>query len=173
MNKDVFAKLCTALVVDGGLQRTSNVDIDEMIMIFLNTLGHKVMNKILQQVFGRSARVVCEVIHAVLVAVLKMHRYLYRKAVPVPQNSQHVNWKHFKNSLGALHRTHVKIRARIVDQPRYRNRKGEVSINVLGVCNPEGEFIYCLSSWEGSTHDARVLRDALSRPLGLKVPTGI
>ncbi|CAN1825636.1 Putative nuclease HARBI1, partial [Linum perenne] len=45
-------------------------------------------------------------------------------------------------------------------------------INVLGVCNPEGEFIYCLSGWEGSAHDARVLRDALSRPLGLKVPTG-
>ncbi|CAN1136980.1 Putative nuclease HARBI1 [Linum perenne] len=73
---------------------------------------------------------------------------------------------------GALDGTHVKIRARIVDQPRYRNRKGEVSINVLGVCNLEGEFIYCLSGWEGSAHDARVLRDALSRPLGLKVPTG-
>ncbi|CAN1297979.1 hypothetical protein LINPERPRIM_LOCUS23673 [Linum perenne] len=173
MNKDVFAKLCTALVVDGGLQRTSNVDIDEMIVIFLNTLGHNIKNRILQQVFGRSARVICEVIHAVLIAVLKMHRFLYRKAVLVPQNSQHVNWKHFKNCLGALDGTHVKIRARIVDQPRYRNRKGEVSINVLGVCNPEGEFIYCLSGWEGSAHDARVLRDALSRPLGLKVPTGI
>ncbi|CAN1121061.1 Putative nuclease HARBI1 [Linum perenne] len=77
-----------------------------------------------------------------------------------------------QNCLGALDGTHVKIRARIVDQPRYRNRKGEVSINVLGVCNPVGEFIYCLAGWEGSAHDARVLRDALSRPNGLKVPTG-
>ncbi|CAN1248939.1 hypothetical protein LINPERPRIM_LOCUS6931, partial [Linum perenne] len=43
-------------------------------------------------------------------------------------------------------------------------------INVLGVCNPDGQFIYCLAGWEGSAHDARVLRDALARPNGLKVP---
>ncbi|CAN1320706.1 hypothetical protein LINPERPRIM_LOCUS31802 [Linum perenne] len=107
-----------------------------MIVIFLNTLGHNVKNRILQQVFRRSARVVCAVIHAVLTAVLKMHRFLYRKAIPVPQHCQHANWKHFKNCLGALDGTHVKIHAHIVDQPRYRNRKGEVSINVVGVCNP-------------------------------------
>ncbi|CAN1837263.1 Protein ALP1-like, partial [Linum perenne] len=45
-------------------------------------------------------------------------------------------------------------------------------INVLGVCNPDCQFIYCLSGWEGSAHDARVLRDALCRPNGLKVPKG-
>ncbi|CAN1777736.1 hypothetical protein LINPERHAP1_LOCUS14169, partial [Linum perenne] len=72
----------------------------------------------------------------------------------------------------ALDGTHVKVRTKITDQPRYRNRKGEVSINVLGVCNPDDEFIYCLSGWEGSAHDARVLRDALSRPSGLTVPKG-
>ncbi|CAN1243190.1 hypothetical protein LINPERPRIM_LOCUS5588 [Linum perenne] len=32
--------------------------------------------------------------------------------------------------------------------------------------------MYCLAGWEGSTHDARVLRDALCRPNGLKVPKG-
>ncbi|CAN0858457.1 hypothetical protein LINGRAHAP2_LOCUS7260, partial [Linum grandiflorum] len=45
-------------------------------------------------------------------------------------------------------------------------------MSVLGVCNPNMDFIYCLSGWEGSAHDGRVLRDALSRPNGLKVPTG-
>ncbi|CAN1248262.1 hypothetical protein LINPERPRIM_LOCUS6666, partial [Linum perenne] len=67
----------------------------------------------------------------------------------------------------------VKVCANIADQPRYRNRKGEVSINVLGVCNPSAEFIYYLAGWEGSDHDGRVLRDALSRPNGLKVPKGM
>ncbi|CAN1158145.1 Protein ALP1-like [Linum perenne] len=32
--------------------------------------------------------------------------------------------------------------------------------------------MYCLAGWEGSAHDARVLRDALARPNGLKVPKG-
>ncbi|CAN1289269.1 hypothetical protein LINPERPRIM_LOCUS20190, partial [Linum perenne] len=74
--------------------------------------------------------------------------------------------------LGTLDGTHVKVRTKIIDQRRYHDRKGEVSINVLGVCNPTGEFIYCLSGWEGSAHDARVLHDALSRPSGLTVPKG-
>ncbi|CAN1822782.1 hypothetical protein LINPERHAP1_LOCUS30097 [Linum perenne] len=77
-----------------------------------------------------------------------------------------------QNCLGALDGTHVKVRTTIQDQPRFRNRKGEVSINCLGVCNPDGQFIYCLAGWEGSAHDARVLRDALARPNGLKVPKG-
>nr|XP_048321746.1 protein ALP1-like [Ziziphus jujuba var. spinosa] len=34
------------------------------------------------------------------------------------------------------------------------------------------EFIFVLPGWEGSASDSRVLRDALSRPNGLKVPTG-
>ena len=45
-------------------------------------------------------------------------------------------------------------------------------MNVLGVCNPSMEFIYVLPGWEGSAHDGRVLRDAISRPNGLKVPEG-
>ncbi|CAN1215410.1 hypothetical protein LINPERPRIM_LOCUS207 [Linum perenne] len=78
-----------------------------------------------------------------------------------------------QNCLGALDGTHVKVRAIILDQPRYRNRKGKVSINVLAVCNPDCEFMYCLAGWEGSAHDGRVLRDAVSRPNGLRVPKGI
>lgn len=34
------------------------------------------------------------------------------------------------------------------------------------------QFIYVLAGWEGSAANARVLRDALSRPNGLKVPRG-
>ncbi|KAL0394571.1 UNVERIFIED_CONTAM: hypothetical protein Slati_4423300 [Sesamum latifolium] len=33
-------------------------------------------------------------------------------------------------------------------------------------------FIYVLAGWEGSAADGRVLRDAVSRPNGLKIPRG-
>jgi hypothetical protein len=45
-------------------------------------------------------------------------------------------------------------------QPRYRNRKGTLSQNVLAVCNFELQFVYILAGWEGSAHDVRVLQDA-------------
>ena len=43
---------------------------------------------------------------------------------------------------------------------------------MLGVCSQDMMFIYVLSGWEGSAADGRVLRDAISRTNGLKVPIG-
>ncbi|CAN0876365.1 hypothetical protein LINGRAHAP2_LOCUS11273, partial [Linum grandiflorum] len=98
-----------------------------------------------------------------------MHEIWYKKAEPVTKRSGYAFWKYYKNCLGALDGSHVKVRAKIEDQPRYCNRKGEVTMNVLGVCNPYMEFIYCLSGWEGSAHNERVLQDAVSRRNGLRV----
>ncbi|PPD68271.1 hypothetical protein GOBAR_DD34850 [Gossypium barbadense] len=43
---------------------------------------------------------------------------------------------------------------------------------MLGVCTPDMQFVYVLPGWEGSVADGRVLRDAISRTHGLKVPYG-
>ena len=59
-----------------------------------------------------------------------------------------------------------------VDKPRYQIKKGEIATNMLGVCSKNMKFIFVLSGWEGSASDSRVLRDAISRPNGLRVPTG-
>jgi hypothetical protein len=45
-------------------------------------------------------------------------------------------------------------------QPRYRNRKGTLSQNILAVCDFNMRFVYILARWEGSAHDSRVLSDA-------------
>jgi len=78
----------------------------------------------------------------------------------------------YQNCVGALDGTYVSVQVRNEDRPRYRTRKGSIAMNVLGACNPNMEFIYVLPGWEGSAHDGRVLRDAISRPHGLKVPQG-
>jgi hypothetical protein len=55
---------------------------------------------------------------------------------------------------------------------RYRSRKADIVTNILGVCAPDEQFIYMLPGWEGSTHDSRVLHDAISMPNRLCVPQG-
>ncbi|CAN1160508.1 hypothetical protein LINPERHAP2_LOCUS23356, partial [Linum perenne] len=45
---------------------------------------------------------------------------------------------HIKNCLGALDGTHVKVRTTIVDQPKYRNRKGSYYLCDAGYANREG-----------------------------------
>ena len=58
------------------------------------------------------------------------------------------------------------------DKSRHRSRKNTISTNVLVACAPDLQFIYVLAGWEGSAADGRVLRDALDRNNGLKVPRG-
>ncbi|KAF7812052.1 protein ALP1-like [Senna tora] len=89
---------------------------------------------------------------------------------PVPEDSTGERWKWFKGCLGAIDGTHIRIKVPLEVQEKYRNRKGEITTNVLGVCSRDGQFVYVLSGWEGSTADERVLKDAMERDDGLKVP---
>ena len=74
--------------------------------------------------------------------------------------------------IGALDETYINVRVPVADAPRCRNRKGHITTNTLAACDPQLRFIYLLPGWEGSAGDSRILRDAVSRPLGLKVPKG-
>jgi hypothetical protein len=57
-------------------------------------------------------------------------------------------------------------------EPAFRGRKSFTSQNVLAAVDFDGRFTYVLVGWEGTAHDATVLKDALERPNGLRVPTG-
>ncbi|CAN1233356.1 hypothetical protein LINPERPRIM_LOCUS3872 [Linum perenne] len=173
MNCRCFAKLCRLLAYEGGLRSSWNIEIDEMVAIFLYTIAHNEKNLVLQVVFRRSGETISRVIHLVLIAVLKLHTILYRKPKPIAEDSTDPRWKYFKNCVGALDGTHITLRVPKESQQRYRTRKGTLAMNVLGVCNPDMEFIYTLAGWEGSAQDGRVLRDALIRPNGLKVSKGL
>ncbi|CAN1316278.1 hypothetical protein LINPERPRIM_LOCUS30013 [Linum perenne] len=140
--------------------------------MFLYTIAHNEKNRQLSEYLCRSGETISRNIHKVLRAMLKLNHILLKKPEPIPDNSNDVKWRHFKNCLGALDGSHINVRVPLDMQTRYRDRKGNTSINILGVCTPKLEFIYCLSGWEGSAHDGRVLRDALARPNGLKVPEG-
>ena len=56
------------------------------------------------------------------------------------------------------------------NKPRCRNRKGDLTTNVLGVVAPNMQFIYVMTGWEGSAANSKVLRDALSPNNGFSVP---
>ncbi|MFQ6660960.1 hypothetical protein Gotur_029285, partial [Gossypium turneri] len=64
---------------------------------------------------------------------------LFKKAKPIKANSTDPRWKWFKNYLGALYGTHIKIRVPKVDKPRYRMQKCDIATNMLGfvhlICN--------------------------------------
>ncbi|XP_061367914.1 uncharacterized protein LOC133310936 [Gastrolobium bilobum] len=140
--------------------------------MFLHILAHDVKNRIIKRQFMRSGETISRQFKKVLHAVLRCHTVLLKRPEPVPDNSTDLKWKWFKNCLGALDGTHIKVNPLQADKPRYRNRKGDIATNVLGVCSQDCQFIYVLAGWEGSAADSRVLRDAISRTNGLRVPKG-
>ncbi|CAN1175207.1 hypothetical protein LINPERHAP2_LOCUS31819 [Linum perenne] len=172
MNRSIFDKLCCLVNSIGGLRRSKNMDINEMVAIFLVTVGHNIKNRTAQVLFHRSAETISRTIRKVLCSILKLHHILLAEPIPVPDNCTDARWKYFKGCFGALDGTLINVRAPKRFQARYRTRKGTTAINVLGVCNQNLQFIYCLAGWEGSAHDSRVLRDALSRPDDFRVPAG-
>ncbi|MFQ6663788.1 hypothetical protein Gotur_031166 [Gossypium turneri] len=144
--------------------------VDEQVAMFLHIISHHLKNRVIKHHFSRSGETVSRSFHNVLNAVIRLQDVLFKKAEPIAANSTYPRWQWFKNCLGALDGTHIKTRVPTVDKPRYRTRKGDIATNMLGVYTPNMHFVYVLPSWEGYVADGRVLRDAISRRHGLKVP---
>lgn len=78
-----------------------------------------------------------------------------------------------KDAVGAIDGTHIPANVPLEEQARYRNRKQEISQNVLVACTFDMKFTYVLAGWEGSAHDGRLLRSAILRQgHKLTVPLG-
>ncbi|KMT08219.1 hypothetical protein BVRB_6g142370 [Beta vulgaris subsp. vulgaris] len=170
MDRSCFDKLCHVLVAKGGLVTTRNVTVLEIVAFFLHTLAHDLKNRTIGAVFTRSGETVSRQFHTVLKAVMKIGK-LYIKQVDSSVTYDGDNkWKWFEGALGALDGTLIKMTVRVEDRPRYRDRKGDITTNVLATCDPSLRFNYVLPGWEGSASDPRILGDALRRPNGLKVP---
>nr|KYP40930.1 hypothetical protein KK1_037723 [Cajanus cajan] len=58
-----------------------------------------------------------------------------------------------------------------LSRSKYCNRKGDVSTNVLGACDPNLRFIYVLLGWKGSVGESHLLLNALYYQNKLEIPT--
>ncbi|XP_057763911.1 uncharacterized protein LOC130985127 [Salvia miltiorrhiza] len=169
MDRSTFGRLCQILRVRGGLVNGNYVTVEEQVAIFLSMLAHHKKNRVVRFDFWRSGQTISHYIHAVLEAIIRLHDIFLVKPEAVTDECTDTRWKWFKGCLGALDGTYINVTVSNSDKPRYRTRKGQISTNVLGVCDRNLNFVYVLSGWEGSANDCRILRDALNRPHGLKV----
>ncbi|KAJ9536941.1 hypothetical protein OSB04_029674 [Centaurea solstitialis] len=112
-------------------------------------------------------------VHRVLCALLRLQDDLFIKPTLIKDDCTDKRWKPFKlKPFGAIDETYIEVTVPESDKPRYRTRKGNIAINVLGVCTRDMKFVYVLSGWEGSAFDSRVLRDAITRNNGFKISLG-
>jgi hypothetical protein len=72
--------------------------------------------------------------------------------------------KHFQSCIGAVDGTHIPIFISGGEsQKPWFNRKGWMSQNVMATCDFDLKFTFIHAGWQGSAHDAMVLRDAIMK----------
>ena len=71
MDRKTFSILCHQLRTVGGLKGTKNMDVEEMVAIFLHIISHDIKNRIMRRQFARSGETISKQFNIVLNAILR------------------------------------------------------------------------------------------------------
>ena len=151
---------------------TLNVSVEEKVAIFLLIVGHAIKMRVIRSTYEWTLEPISRHFNEVLRCILSLCHEFIKLPDPSTMQPQDSKWKWFEDCLGALDGTHINVCVPLADQGRYRNRKQQITTNVLEVCDRQMKFVYVLAGWEGSASDSHVLRDAMSRDDAFSVPNG-
>ncbi|XP_044319961.1 protein ALP1-like [Triticum aestivum] len=157
------------------LKDTIHLTIEQQVAMFLHTVGHNIRNRVIGANFGSSGEVVSRYFQRVLHAIGELRDDLIRKPSLETQTKIEGNYRwdpYFKDCIGAIDGTHVRASVTPDMEASFRGRKTYATQNVMAAVDFDLRFTYVLAGWEGTAHDALVLRDALERENGLRVPQG-
>ncbi|XP_059297154.1 uncharacterized protein LOC132050111 isoform X1 [Lycium ferocissimum] len=159
-----FLQLVDEMKTRGLLTDSRTVRVEEQLAIFLFTLAHNERNRVVQNRFQHSRETISRYFNKCLKACLRLGKHYVKQAgrsIPQEISSNPLFYPWFKDCIGAIDGTHIPALIPVEEQPRYRNRKGVLSQNVLAVVDFDMNFQYVLAGWEGSASDSRVLRNAV------------
>ncbi|PKU84948.1 hypothetical protein MA16_Dca022989 [Dendrobium catenatum] len=142
--------------------------------MLLYKLGHSVRNRVIRFNFHRSGETISRYFKVVLHAVWELRHEFIKP--PLPEISYNIKSSNrfmpfFKDCIGSIYGTHIKARVPKENEAAFRGRKSYPTQNVLVAVEFDLRFTYVLAGWEGSSHDVTVLKNALERSDGLRVPT--
>ncbi|XP_065865652.1 protein ALP1-like isoform X2 [Euphorbia lathyris] len=158
---------------EGGLRPTIQASVEEQVIKTLWLLGHNVSQRELALIFRRSSETVSRHFHNVLDAIIELFfKQPDGTHIPFEIFSHSKFYPYFKDCVGAIDGTHVRVKVSNTEAPRYRGRKEYPTQNVLAACTFDLKFTYVLAGWEGTASDSRIIKHALSREFPLKMPEG-
>ncbi|XP_015612739.1 uncharacterized protein [Oryza sativa Japonica Group] len=175
LRKGSFFRFCKLFRDRGLLEDTIHMCIEEQVAMFLHTVGHNLRNRLVRTNYGRSGETVSRYFNKVLHAIGELRDELIRPpSLDTPTKiAGNPRWDpYFKDCIGAIDGTHIRASVRKNVESSFRGRKSHATQNVMAAVDFDLRFTYVLAGWEGTAHDAVVLRDALERENGLHVPQG-
>ena len=100
VNRKNFGIICEMLKEIGGLNRTKNMSLEEIVVMFMYTLAHHKKNRSIAHYFIRSGETVSRQFNLCLNVVLKLHDYFLYKPTPISEDCDDERWKPFKVLVG-------------------------------------------------------------------------
>ncbi|KAF2293662.1 hypothetical protein GH714_003932 [Hevea brasiliensis] len=176
MGPVAFAEFCGKLRATGLLKDFRRATVEEQVAKFLQILGQNFRNRALGFFFHRSGETISRHFHNVLRAVVALEAEFLNQPTGADVHPQILNnnrfYPYFKNCVGALDGTHIRVKVPRELAPRFRGRKEWPTQNVLAACSFDMKFTYVLPGWEGTASDSRILKNALDREDKLLIPQG-
>ncbi|XXG51718.1 hypothetical protein AAC387_Pa03g0227 [Persea americana] len=174
MRPFAFATLCDKLRSTELLKNFSRSTIEEQVAKFLHVLGQNWKYRAIGCCFRRSSETISRHFHNVLRAIISLENQFLKQSYGndvAPQILQSSRFDpYFKDCIGAIDGTHVRVKVSRADAPRFRGRKDCPTQNVLAACSFDMRFTYVLPGWEGTASDSRIMRNGLVRQDKLIIP---
>jgi hypothetical protein len=143
--KRSFFDLCAILRERAGLKDTFYVTVEEALTMFLLVISHGMKFRLIHSTYRWSLEPISRHFNEVLGAILSLSHEFIKLPDPAAALPKDNRWKWFPDGLGALDGTHVDVRVSLAKKGRYRNRKQDITTNVLGVCDRSMKFVYVLA----------------------------
>jgi hypothetical protein len=167
MSTEIFMDLHNLLVPKYGLQPSMHMNTYEALAIFLFICSGNESNTKCQNRFIHSGETISSKFTEVLESLMEMEKYFI---VPKDANFGTVHKKiaddrrafpHFKDCIGALDGTHIRVSLPPSEQLRYIEKIGIPTQNILAICDFDMRFTYISVGQSGSVHDTTVLYNAM------------
>ncbi|XP_068476540.1 protein ALP1-like [Phaseolus vulgaris] len=176
MGPKAFIQLCERIRATEVVKDAYRSTVEEQVAKFLHIIGHNVKNRSVSFFFHRSGETVSHHFHNILNAILMLEGQFIKQAdgIDVQPQILHNNlfFPYFKDCLGAIDGTHVRVKVPRADAPRFRGRKDWPTQNVFAACDLDMKFTYVLAGWEGTASDSRILKEAFIGEDPLVIPEG-
>ncbi|KAF5459897.1 hypothetical protein F2P56_019808 [Juglans regia] len=167
MEVPAFRYVCDILRGALIMDPTERVSVNESLGMFCLLVGHAQGQRIVGDRFQHSSKTINRHVKMVMRALHHLGRTVIRRTNtdrvhPYIAGNPH-NYPWFEKCLGAMDGTMIDATAPSRLSNAYRNHRGRIAQNVLCLCDFNMKFTYVYTGWEGTSHDARVFPDALSR----------
>ncbi|XP_051206926.1 protein ALP1-like [Lolium perenne] len=175
MRRDPFYALVKTFRERGLLRDSIHTSVEEQVAMFFHVVGHNQRFRVIHNTFRRSTETISRYFQQVLYAIGELRGEMIKPAsmnTPIKIKNNYRWFPYFRDCIGAIDGTHITSKVPRSISAAFRGRKHYTIQNVLATVDFDMRFTYVLVGWEGSTHDASILANSLSMPVGLQIHDG-